>query len=139
MGKKIIYKDGDQLSKAVLTQLCKDEGLPTPIFDYSFHNSRLWRIDIYMEHNQLKLGIEIEGGVYGSQVVCHKCHSKVVNQNGKPVMTSGGRHTHFTGYKGDMEKYNTMAIRGIFLMRFTPGDVFTPLFFNNVKQFFNVN
>jgi hypothetical protein len=67
--------------------------IPEPEPEYKFHPSRRWRIDFAWP--ALKLAVEIEGGIW--------------NQ---------GRHTRGSGVKGDMEKYNTLAVMGWRLLRF---------------------
>ena len=66
--------------------------------EYRFHPKRRWLIDLAIPAR--KLAIEIEGGVY-----------------------TGGRHTHPTGFMKDMEKYNSLALCGWRLLRFTPKQI----------------
>lgn len=71
----------------------------------------MWRIDWYFEANDRKVALEVEGGVF-----------------------TGGRHTRATGFMGDMEKYNAMAVRGILLLRTTPDKLLTTQTIELVKQ-----
>jgi hypothetical protein len=89
---------------------CKAHGLPLPVAEYQFakHLKRKWRIDWYFEVNGKKVALEVEGGVWTS-----------------------GRHTRGSGFIKDMEKYNTAATEGIFLLRVTPNDLCT---LNTVKM-----
>lgn len=57
---------------------------------------RKWRSDYYIEKNDVKLAIEIEGGVFNR-----------------------GRHTRPIGFIKDIEKYNTYSMLDIKLLRFT--------------------
>ena len=66
--------------------------------EYRFHPERRWRADLALP--QHKLLIEIEGGGW-----------------------IGGRHTRSVGFIRDLEKYNTAAILGWYLLRFTPQQV----------------
>jgi hypothetical protein len=60
--------------------------------EHKFHPKRKWRIDFFIP--QLRVGIEIEGGIW-----------------------RGGRHNHPAGFMKDIEKYNTAALMGIILYR----------------------
>ncbi|MFQ5443568.1 MAG: hypothetical protein ACE5EK_03015 [Nitrospinales bacterium] len=86
---------GDQL----LFQL-KAAQLPLPVPEYKFHPSRRWRFDYAYTDINLRLAIEIEGGIW-----------------------SGGRHTRGKGYEKDCVKYNTAALHGWTVYRFTPGHI----------------
>jgi hypothetical protein len=66
--------------------------------EYRFHPERRWRHDYYLP--QLRIGIEIEGGVF-----------------------SGGRHIRGTGFSKDCFKYNTATMMGIRVLRFTTQQV----------------
>ena len=68
--------------------------------EYRFHKVRKWRIDLYFESGEKKIGIEIEGGVW-----------------------TGGRHTRGAGFTKDMEKYNSAGLQGIIILRFTPQQI----------------
>lgn len=71
--------------------------LEIPIAEYRFHETRKWRFDFAYPDRQL--AIEVEGGTY-----------------------SNGRHIRAKGYEADCEKYNTAALRGWTVLRFT-GDM----------------
>ena len=62
--------------------------------EYRFDPERKWRFDF--AYPQWKIGIEVEGGTW-----------------------TGGRHTRGSGYEKDCEKYNTAAMRGWMVYRFT--------------------
>lgn len=85
------------MSIAALTfrMLLQNAGLPMPVQEHRFHETRRWRFD----HAWLseKVALEIEGGVW-----------------------SGGRHTRGAGFKKDMEKYNTATRMGWRVVRVTP-------------------
>ena len=66
--------------------------------EHIFYPGRKWRIDFAIV--DLKIGIEIEGGVF-----------------------SGGRHTRGAGFIADTEKYNAAATLGWVILRFTPQDL----------------
>ena len=72
----------------------KVAGLPAPVKEYKFHNVRRWKFDFaYPDH---KIAIECEGGTW-----------------------TQGRHTRGSGFAGDCEKYNTAAMLGWRVFRFT--------------------
>ena len=74
----------------------KNYGMPAPETEYIFYSKRRWRIDYAWP--DVKLAIEIEGGVY-----------------------SKGRHVRPRGFVGDLEKYNMLTECGWVLLRYQPG------------------
>lgn len=73
-------------------------GIPVPEREYRFSNLRRWRLDFaWPEH---KLAVEIEGGIW-----------------------IGGRHIRSASFLKDVEKYNTLALHGFWLLRFTPQQI----------------
>ncbi len=83
--------------EALLLRHIRAVKLEMPVQEYRFHETRKWRFDFaYPDQN---LAIEVEGGIW-----------------------SGGRHTRGKGYEDDCEKYNTAALRGWTVLRFT-GDM----------------
>ncbi|EPJ7394020.1 DUF559 domain-containing protein [Acinetobacter baumannii] len=66
--------------------------------EYKFHPKRKWRADFLITGT--KILIEVEGGIW-----------------------SGGRHTRGKGYIGDMEKYNSAAMMGFTVLRFSTEQV----------------
>ncbi|MDC5019817.1 endonuclease domain-containing protein [Acinetobacter baumannii] len=66
--------------------------------EYKFHPKRKWRADFLITGT--KILIEVEGGIW-----------------------SGGRHTRGKGYLGDMEKYNSAAMMGFTVLRFSTEQV----------------
>ena len=90
---------------------CRLAQLPVPKQQHRFCERR-WRLDFaFLE---IRLGIEIEGGVF-----------------------SGGRHTRGAGYRADLEKYNELAILGWHLLRFLPEQVKSGLALEVVERYFN--
>ena len=77
--------------------------------EYIFSPGRRWRIDFAII--DLKIGIEIEGGVW-----------------------SGGAHTRGKGFIEDMEKYNAAATLGWVILRFTPQDLNKITTFETIKK-----
>ena len=68
-------------------------GLPEPEREYRFDAVRKFRLDFAWP--ALKLGVEVEGGIY-----------------------RGGGHTHVKDLKRDMEKSNLLTLAGWRLLRF---------------------
>jgi len=72
--------------------------LPAPQREHVFASPRKWRFDFAWP--ALALAVEVEGGV-----------------------GNGGRHTRLAGFENDCEKYNTAAVRGWRVLRFTTRQV----------------
>lgn len=85
--------------------------LPIPEKEYRFHPKRKWRID--WAFVDAKLAIEQEGGVW--------CQ---------------GRHTRGSGFVRDIEKYNSLAVMGWSLLRFTPRQIITGECYGVIKEWF---
>lgn len=73
----------------------------TLIPEYQFNLERKWKVDFFAP--EYKLAIEIEGGTF-----------------------SKSRHTSPSGFRKDMEKYNSLTLHGIRLIRFLPEQVNNP-------------
>ena len=69
-----------------------------PKTEYKFHPTRKWRADFAFPEQRVL--VEFEGGVY-----------------------SQGRHTRGRGFEKDCEKYNSAALMGYHVFRFTAGMV----------------
>ncbi|MDC5111990.1 endonuclease domain-containing protein [Acinetobacter baumannii] len=77
--------------------------------EYKFHPERKWRADFLITGT--KILIEVEGGIW-----------------------SGGRHTRGKGYIGDMEKYNSAAMMGFTVLRFSTEQVKAGLAIKQIEQ-----
>lgn len=84
----------------IFQSYCQQNGLPKPTPEHKFHPTRKWRIDWYFEENGKKIALEVEGGVW-----------------------TFGRHTRGAGFLADVEKYNNLAMAGIYLLRVTPDNL----------------
>lgn len=73
----------------------KAAGLPEPVGEYRFDESRRWRFDWAWVRE--KVAVEVEGGVF-----------------------SKGRHLRPEGFLKDIEKYNQAVLLGWRLFRVTP-------------------
>ena len=71
-------------------------GLPRPKREYKFHGTRRWRFDFAWPDHMV--AAEVEGGIW-----------------------IRGRHSRGAGFEGDCEKYNTAALGGWRVFRFTGG------------------
>jgi very-short-patch-repair endonuclease len=71
-------------------------GLPEPVREMRFHDTRRWRFDFCWPDRML--AVEVEGGV-----------------------RSRGRHVRGQGFVDDCEKYNAAALLGWRVLRF-PGE-----------------
>ena len=69
-------------------------GVPAPVLEHRFHDVRKWRMDFAWP--DLLIAVEVEGGTW-----------------------AGGRHTRGAGFEKDCEKYNTAALLGWRVYRFT--------------------
>ena len=83
--------------------------------EYRFHPTRRWRFDFSFPDKLIS--IEIEGLSY---------HGKK------------SRHTTNSGYKGDIEKYNSAAVLGWLILRFTPDQLNKTETFEIIKQAFSL-
>lgn len=90
---------------------CKAMNLPAPVPEYRFHTTRRWRLDYAFP--DWKLAVEIEGGLY-----------------------SRGRHVSIKGFKGDISKYNSLAILGWRLLRFLPEQVTKGEAVRTIEEYF---
>ena len=76
----------------------QQHGLPDPVEEYSFHETRKWRFDLaWVDY---LVALEIEG-----------------------VTQAGGRHQRIAGYSSDIEKYNEAILLGWVVIRATPRQV----------------
>ena len=106
---------------------CKEYDIPIPIFEFKFDPDRKFRADLaYPTRNLL---IEIEGGIFGAPGKGKKC--PVCNR--RPEYG----HTGIGNLLSDMEKYNLMAHKGYYLLRFTPQQIKNGEAFKEIKQFFD--
>ena len=70
--------------------------MPPPEREYRFHPKRKWQFDFAW--SEKKIAVEVEGATW-------------IN----------GRHTRGKGFENDCEKYNTAAVMGWKVLRFTRG------------------
>ena len=111
---KALKRMAAEQAERLFAEVCTKAGLPTPVSEYRFHKTRKWRIDYFFRRGDLKVGLEVEGGVW-----------------------IGGRHTRGKGFLGDIEKYNAAAIEGITVLRTTPSQLYTQGVADVVRWFEN--
>lgn len=102
--------------KVFETVLRQTDEVPNFVREYQFMPSRRWRIDFAWPDNSPRLAVEIEGGTW----------------------TTHSRHTKGSGYNKDRKKYNSMAIKGYFLLRFIPQDIESGDALDTIIDFFQV-
>ena len=81
-----------------LAWMIRVAGLPDPEREYRFHPSRRWRADFAWETHRLL--VECEGGLW-----------------------IRGRHNRADGYERDLIKYNTAALAGRKVLRFSADQI----------------
>lgn len=81
-----------------LAILLKHHGIPFAR-EVRFHKIRRWRFDFVICPIR-KIAVEVEGGTF-----------------------TGGRHTRPIGYAADLEKYNTAALMGWSVLRYTTAQI----------------
>ena len=84
-------------------------GLPTPVAEYRFHETRKWRFDLAWP--DLMLALEIEGGVW-----------------------TRGRHVRPKGFLEDVSKYNAATSAGWLVLRCTWADIDSGKAFETVRE-----
>jgi hypothetical protein len=77
--------------------LIAEAGLPQPIREFRFHETRRWRCDYMWMIGSKKIILEIEGGVFMKK----------------------SRHTSGAGFTADCEKYNEAVLAGFIVLRVT--------------------
>lgn len=87
----------------------KQCGLPEPVFEYRFHKTRLWRIDIAFIKQ--KVAVEVQGGVFVR-----------------------GRHSRGAAMLKEWDKLNTLAAMGWRVLYCQPVDVCMNDFVQKVKS-----
>lgn len=114
-----------KFTPALLSNLLQAEGIPQPLTEYRFHDTRRWRFDFAWTNE--KVALEIEGKSWGKPVTCQRCGTAVTETTPlgrqRRVFSAGGRHTRGTGFNNDMEKYNTAVSSGWRIIRATPDSI----------------
>jgi hypothetical protein len=118
--KKAQNRSKEDWETALYEQIC-DEGLPKPLREVGFHEHRKWRFDFAWPERLI--AVEVEGGIWGNVVHCHKCGVQVLQRlanGGFAKVRTGGRHQSGTGFTADCLKYSEAAIYGWSVVRVTP-------------------
>lgn len=94
---------------------------------------RMWQFDFaWLDH---RIAVEMEGGVHSHPVRCNHCGQQVMTKakpgltkKGLPfksqkVMATYGAHTRGPGFIDNCRKYNTAALLGWIVLRYTIDDL----------------
>lgn len=81
--------------RRVFVAFCVGAGLPAPVAEFRFHDSRKWRFD--WAWPDARVALEIDGGAY-----------------------TGGRHTRGAGFEADIDKMSEAAALGWRIVRTLP-------------------
>lgn len=100
--------EGSALEKHLDISL-RASGLPPFVREHRFHPTRRWRLDFAWP--DVKLGVEIEGGIYNR-----------------------GRHGRGSGIEGDIEKGNALTLAGWRLLRFHRAQVQSGIAVETIRQ-----
>lgn len=88
---------------------CESMGIPKPVEEFKFCNTRKFRFDFcWPEH---KLALECEGGIFTKQA-----------------------HGSITGQLRDIEKYNLAACEGYRVLRVVPNNLMKKETFDMIKK-----
>lgn len=79
----------------IFAALLREHGLPEPVAEHRFHDTRKWRFDFAWP--DALLALEVDGGIY-----------------------TQGRHSRGAGKEADFEKGNEAAALGYRILRCTP-------------------
>lgn len=85
-------------NKGIVGAFYRDQGLPDPIFEYRFHDTRKWKFDICFWPN--RVAIEVQGGLFVQ-----------------------GRHTRGAALLKEYEKLNEAAKMGWRIIYLQPKDL----------------
>lgn len=96
-------------NKNIVSAYYQECGLPEPVFEYRFHPSRRWRIDIAFV--LARLAIEVQGGIF-----------------------IRGRHSRGAAMLEEWEKLNTLSCMGWRVMYVQPKDVCMRWFVDMIKD-----
>jgi very-short-patch-repair endonuclease len=121
VGRKSKRSKGKDWSGMLLTQLLA-AGLPEPEKEYTFHPKRRWRLDYAWV--EIGLAVEVDGGIHGRPVKCHRCKQEVKRRlkDGRMVtVREGGRHNTGNGFEADREKWAEAVIHGWHIVGVTSG------------------
>lgn len=89
---------------------CESLMLGSPVTEFKFDEERKWKFDYAWP--DIKLTLEVEGGIYGRGKACPVCKRK-----------APGAHSSIQRLLSDMEKYNRAASLGWTVLRCTPDEL----------------
>lgn len=96
----------------------KASGIPAPTVQHVFYQFRKWAFDFAWP--AVMVAVEVEGGT--GSVKCGACGGRTC-QKCRWTGIVRGRHVSKAGFQEDAEKYNTAALMGWTVYRFTSAQV----------------
>lgn len=108
-----------KLQQAAETRL-NEAGIRPEASEYKAVTGRKFRIDFAWP--SVKVGLEIDGGVWGNEIKCHNCHQTVKQKlkNGRMMTVRiGGRHNRGEGLMRELEKRALLAAEGWLIIAVT--------------------
>lgn len=97
------------MSAHIFKQLCLKAGLPEPVTEYRWHETRRFRADFaWVEHRVI---LEVEGGLWVK-----------------------GKHGRGSGIVKDIEKQNEASARGWLVLRCQPKELLLPATIAYIKS-----
>jgi hypothetical protein len=103
-----------KFNRELFVAMCVGHGLPTPIFEHEFHDTREWKFDVCWPHLAIPIALEIDGGAW-----------------------TQGRHTRGKGFIEDQHKRNEAVLMGYRVFHCTPDDVKSGAVFALLKRAFS--
>lgn len=97
--------------------LISEAGIQTPIREFRLTEDRRWKCDYVWITPQVKLILEVEGGVFMKK----------------------SRHTSGAGFTADCEKYNEAALLGFIVLRVTKYHLISGQAMEWVKRALNIS
>lgn len=97
---------------AQLSLISKMLKIPEPIPEWIFHPPRRWRFDFAWQEADLKIAVEVDGGIFGRGKACPTCGIRRT-----------GAHSSVSGVIADMEKMNQAALDGWIVLRVLPEEL----------------
>jgi very-short-patch-repair endonuclease len=113
VNRAMTMKHESQLERDLAAQIAL-YNLPLPVREYRFDPAWRWRFDFAWPER--KFAVECEGGIW-----------------------TGGRHSRGRGFESDCRKYNTAAIGGWTILRFTGGMVRSWEAVRTIREYLGVN
>lgn len=108
----VVKKRTPSYNPVVVTAFFKEHGVPPPEYEYRFHPTRRWRMDVAWPEE--KVAIEVQGGIWNR-----------------------GAHGRGSGIVRDYEKHNAAMVAGWRVVYVVPDDLCMSATAGMVKQLLN--